>query len=218
MKFNEFIEKVKSMGGVDTDGSYGNQCMDLWNYYCKNVLGISDNMGATFAKDILSNSNVKKYFNVVKNYPSYIPPKGAVANWQGFSKGHVAIVLEANLNKFKCIEQNWTGKRELGEITHNYFDGTPLYFLEPKNRANIDEPKNTRTHIHLPASVQSWRIYPLNKKPIVGNECGKLKPSKFGGLDYDVVKWISETVAVINTRDWGQVQIYVGPDTSAVIS
>lgn len=218
MKFIEFINKVKSTNGVDTDGFYGKQCMDLWNYYCNNVLGISDNMGANFAKDILSNSNVKKHFNVVKNYPSYIPPKGAVANWQGFSKGHVAIVLDANIDTFKCIEQNWTGKCELSEINHNYFDGAPLYFLEPKNRSNIDEPKNTKTHIHLPVSVQSWRIYPLDKKPVVGNECGKLLPSKFGGLDYDVVKWISETVAVINTRDFGQVQIYVGPDTSAVIS
>ena len=139
MKFNEFIEKVKAMGGVDTDGFYGKQCMDLWNYYCNNVLGISDNMGANFAKDILSNANVKKHFNVVKNYPSYIPPKGAVANWQGFSKGHVAIVLDANIDTFKCIEQNWTGKCELSETNHNYWSGAPLYFLEPKNRTNIDD-------------------------------------------------------------------------------
>ena len=36
MKFDEFVEKVKAMGGVDTDGYYGKQCMDIYNYYCNN--------------------------------------------------------------------------------------------------------------------------------------------------------------------------------------
>ncbi len=218
MKFEEFLNYVKSVGGVDTDGYYGKQCMDLWNYYCREVLGITDNMGALYAKDILNNSNVAKYFKIVKNDPDYIPPKGAVANWQGFNYGHVGIVLEANINNFKCLEQNWSGKCELSETLHNYFDGTPLYFFEPYNRKNIDVPQNKRTHIHLPASVRTWRIYPLNKAPVVGNECGQLLPSKFGGLDYDVIRWVQENVAVIKTRDWGEVQIYVGADTDAIIS
>ncbi len=218
MEFNTYINEIEIKKGVDKDGYYGKQCMDLSNDYIERVLEIKDNMGAPYAKDLLANPNIAKYFKIVKNYPEYIPPRGAIANWQGFKYGHVGIVLEANINTFKCLEQNWSGNCELSETVHNYFDGAPLYFLEPYNRKNIDVPQNKRTHIHLPASVRTWRIYPLNKAPVVGNECGQLLPSKFGGLDYDVIRWAQDNVAIIKTRDWGEVQIYVGPDTDAVIS
>lgn len=217
MNINEWIGYVKSIGGVDTDGVYGRQCMDLYNHYCRKVLGITDNMGARFASEILDNANIAKHFKVVKNYPEYVPPRGAVAIWMGFQYGHVAIVLEANENTFRAFEQNWVyDKRLLTEEIHNYNYGAPLFFLEPYNRSNIDidVPKN---HIHLPANVISWRVYPLNVAPVVGNEKGKLLPSKFGGLDYDVIRWAQDNVAIIKTRDFGEVQIYVGPDTSAVI-
>ena len=50
MKFNEFINHVKNIGGIDTDGAYGKQCMDLYNYYCKQVLGLSGNTGSQCVK------------------------------------------------------------------------------------------------------------------------------------------------------------------------
>lgn len=139
MKFNDWLNYVKSVGGVDTDGYYGKQCMDLYNHYVNNVIGVQD-VGADYAKNIIYNQNVKNNFKIVKNYPEYIPPKGAIAVWTGFKYGHVGIVLEANINTFKCIEQNWEyDKRLLTEEVHNYFDGAPIYFLEPKNRSNIDD-------------------------------------------------------------------------------
>ena len=49
MKFNEFLNDVKSKGGVDTDGYYGKQCMDLCNYYCNNVLNLQ-NVGSKLCK------------------------------------------------------------------------------------------------------------------------------------------------------------------------
>ena len=67
MKFDEFVEKVKTMGGVDTDGYYGKQCMDLYNYYCNNVLGVQ-NVGADCAKNILNNSNIMNNVEKIENY------------------------------------------------------------------------------------------------------------------------------------------------------
>lgn len=217
MKFNDWLNYVESIGGVDLDGYYSKQCMDLYNHYVNNVIGVQD-VGASYAKDVIYNENIKKNFKIVKNYGNYIPPKGSIAVWRGFTYGHVAIVLEASLMEFKTIEQNWRNDRKLTRETHNYTYGAPLYFLEPHNRVNIDESASDKKHIHLPSSVESWRIYPLNKSAVVGNECGKLLPAKFGGLDYDVVRWKSESVAIIKTRDFGEVQIYVGKDTDAVIS
>lgn len=79
-----------------------------------------------------------------------------------------------------------------------------------------EEIINNKTLI-LPADAESWRVYPMDKAPLVGNECGKLKPSKFGGLEYEIKDMVSPDVAVIETRDFGKVQIYVASNTGAVI-
>lgn len=82
--------------------------------------------------------------------------------------------------------------------------------------SNSNFSKNIK--LYLPASATSWNVYPLNKQPVVGNECGKLLPAKFGGLEYDILRWtIPNIVCVIKTRDFGEVQIYVASGTGAVI-
>ena len=42
MKFNEFVNKMIVQGGIDKDGRYGKQCVDLYNYYMVNVVGLED--------------------------------------------------------------------------------------------------------------------------------------------------------------------------------
>lgn len=83
-------------------------------------------------------------------------------------------------------------------------------------KKEIVEPKVTQTLI-LPSSAYSWRVYKLNVAPVKGNECGYLKPHKFGGLTYNILRWASTHVCVIKTRDFGEVQIYVAPSTGAII-
>lgn len=75
----------------------------------------------------------------------------------------------------------------------------------------------TKETLYLPATAKSWNVYPMDKQPVVGNECGKLLPGKFGGLTYDILGWTTKNTAVIKTRDFGKVQIYVAPTTGAVI-
>lgn len=69
----------------------------------------------------------------------------------------------------------------------------------------------------LPSSAYSWRVYPMDKQPVRGNECGFLRPRKFGGLEYNILGYTSKYVAIIKTRDFGQVQIYIHPSTGAII-
>lgn len=71
--------------------------------------------------------------------------------------------------------------------------------------------------VTLPANVTSWRVYPTNVAPVVGNECGKLAPSKYGGLTYDIIGRPQADVVTISTRDFGTVNIYVGAGTGAII-
>ncbi|ODR25330.1 hypothetical protein BHQ19_12735 [Mycolicibacterium porcinum] len=71
--------------------------------------------------------------------------------------------------------------------------------------------------VFLPGSATSWRVYPLDKAPVVGNEVGRLNPSLFGGLTYEVLAEPQANVVTIQTRDFGKVNIYVGPETGATL-
>lgn len=71
--------------------------------------------------------------------------------------------------------------------------------------------------LYLPKTASSWRVYPLDKDPVVGNECGYLYPSKFGGLTYEILATPQTDVVTIQTRDYGKVNIYVAKSTGAVI-
>ena len=79
---------------------------------------------------------------------------------------------------------------------------------------NTSSKKKTVT---LPSSASSWRVYPTNKAPVVGNECGYLYPSKFGGLTYDIIATPQADVVTVQTRDYGKVNIYVAKSTGAII-
>ena len=59
MYFDEAVNKAKELGAIDTDGYYGCQCMDLYNWFVNNVYGIKD-VGADCARNIIYNNNVKK--------------------------------------------------------------------------------------------------------------------------------------------------------------
>lgn len=72
--------------------------------------------------------------------------------------------------------------------------------------------------LYLPASAERWRVYKLSVVPHAGNECGYLYPAKFGGLEYDILRWTKyKDVCIIKTRDYGEVQIYVAKSTGAII-
>lgn len=79
------------------------------------------------------------------------------------------------------------------------------------------KPSPKKKTVTLPSSASSWRVYPTNKAPVIGNECGYLYPSKFGGLTYDILATPQTDVVTIKTRDYGKVNIYVAKSTGAII-
>lgn len=80
------------------------------------------------------------------------------------------------------------------------------------------KPATTKAKtLYLPKSATSWRIYKQNGPYTVGNEVGKLAPSKFGGLSYEIKGEKGNGVYLIDTKDFGRVAIYAGKDTSATI-
>ena len=169
MKFDEFVEKVKAMGGVDTDGYYGKQCMDLYNYYCNNVLGVQ-NVGADCAKNILKNQNILNAVEVIENYPEFIVQKGDIVVFRKIGQyGHVAICLgPADINGYKCIEQNWSNTRQLEEVWHDYLNYNPI-FLRPKNQENIKD-NDVPYIVQVTADALNVRTGPGTNYPIASHK------------------------------------------------
>ena len=87
-----------------------------------------------------------------------------------------------------------------------------------KQEINTNTPAEQKQTVTLPASANSWAVYDMNVQPVKKNAKGYLKPSKFGGLTYEILGWTMKDVAIIKTRDFGQVQIYVAPSTGAIIN
>lgn len=114
--------------------------------------------------------------------------------------------------------QDWNGKY----CPHRTLDMGWDRFLKMISDAYYGKESNTSNNnqvrtLYLPATADKWRVYPLDKAPVVGNEKGFLFPSKFGGLNYAIVSMPQSNVAIIDTRDYGRVQIYVDGSTGAVI-
>lgn len=84
--------------------------------------------------------------------------------------------------------------------------------------ASTSKPVTSKKQtVTLPKTAKEWRVYKTNVAPIVGNECGKLNPSKFGGLTYEILAKPQKDVVTIQTQEYGKVNIYVGKGTGAII-
>lgn len=126
-----------------------------------------------------------------------------VGTWYKNKNGVYMLYNAVKPNEYLCVPDNYIIKNDGG--------------YKWKKESEVKEPTPQYQKLILPSNAESWRVYPMDKAPIVGNECGKLFPSKFGGLEYDILEWSMPDVAIIQTRDYGQVKIYVAPLTGAII-
>ena len=110
MTLDQFINKYKGIG-VDFDGHYGDQCVDLIRQYIKEVLVQPQPRGVTGAKDFWANyetdQNLNKYFTKIPNTPDGVPQKGDIIIWGAYGNyGHIAIINWANASQFQALSQN----------------------------------------------------------------------------------------------------------------
>ncbi|PLT29204.1 M23 family metallopeptidase [Peribacillus deserti] len=112
-----------------------------------------------------------------------------------------------------------TGQHLHFELHRGRWNGTKSNVVNPLDYiGDIPESvKETKQIIILPAEAESWRVYPLDKQPIKGNEAGYLNPKKFGGLQYNIVGTPGQDIYTIVTSDFGKVNIYGARSTGARI-
>ena len=119
-----FINEYNGVG-VDVDGYYGPQCMDLMHLYIADCLGLPTMLfSADTAYNAFVNANDPRFDKIINNYndPNQIPSKGDIMFWKPNIKGitgsagHVAIFKDGKLgeNKFTSLDQNFP----TGSVTH----------------------------------------------------------------------------------------------------
>ncbi len=105
--------REQSGKGLDYDGRYGVQCVDLILYYYKYLVGYTVSGSAT---DYITNA-LPAGWTRISYYDGFVAQPGDVAVWRGFGNGdyqygHIGIVMSADANGFVSAEQNYKGSNE----------------------------------------------------------------------------------------------------------
>lgn len=142
MNYTEFFNKYNGKP-VDFDGYYGNQCMDLYRQYVKEVIECPQSPGVNGAKDVW-NTYLPEYFERITNTPTGVPQKGDIVIWGvGVGPyGHIAIFDNGDSNSFKSFDQNWPVGTYCHLQQHNY--NNVLGWLRKKaiNVPEVSQPAN----------------------------------------------------------------------------
>lgn len=134
--FDEWV--LKNLGrGIDYDGAYGVQCVDLVKHFVKNVLGVTPQSIGN-AIEYYNKRTTSKYltdnFTWISNTPDFVPQKADVCVFTSKSgNGHVSIATgEGTMSYFYSYDQNFpNGKHEpMTRVKHSY--ASFLGVLRPK--------------------------------------------------------------------------------------
>lgn len=149
MTFEKWVKQ--NIGkGIDYDGAYGVQCVDLAKHYIKNVLGITPQSignAIEYYNKRKTSEYLTKNFKWIDNTAEFIPKKGDLCVFTSRSgHGHISVATgEGTTSYFYSYDQNFPkAKHEpMTLIKHSY--NSFLGVLRPKNQANIGVEKKKPT-------------------------------------------------------------------------
>lgn len=125
MYIDDFFRKYDGKA-IDRDGAYGAQCMDLYNEFQQEVMGVKPK-GAAYAKLVWDTYDTSHFTKIV-NTPDFVPQLGDIAVWtadkSNNSLGHIGICTgKGDINSFESFDQNWEYKQYCRFVWHNYYGG-----------------------------------------------------------------------------------------------
>src|SRR3990172_7423555 len=129
MTVRGFFDKYNGKG-IDYDGWYGFQCMDLYHQYDKKCIG-RKNYPAPAAKDVW-NKYDSNFYTRISNTPTNIPQEGDVIIWGTVigPYGHIAVFYAGDVINFTSFDQNFPINSKCHFQVHSY-KGV-LGWLRPK--------------------------------------------------------------------------------------
>lgn len=150
--------------GVDWDGYYGFQCMDLAVDYLYSMTNGSIIMRGNAVDSI--NNYFGKYATIYRNTPDFVPQLGDLAVWTTGSYsayGHISIVYSATMQSFVSLDQNWNAIGSMGNpahfVTHNYSNVT--HFIRPNFSGSNENNDNSSESLN--ESVSDTKLNPDSK-------------------------------------------------------
>lgn len=138
MTFNKWVKQ--NIGkGIDYDGTYGVQCVDLAKHYIKNVLGVTPQSignAIEYYNKRKTSEYLTKNFKWIDNTAEFIPKKGDLCVFTSKSgNGHISVATgEGTTSYFYSYDQNFPkAKHEpMTKIKHSYTSF--LGVLRPKKK------------------------------------------------------------------------------------
>lgn len=138
MTFNKWVKE--NLGkGIDYDGTYGVQCVDLAKHYIKNVLGVTPQSignAIEYYNKRKTSEYLTKNFRWIDNTAEFIPKKGDLCVFTSKSgNGHISVATgEGTTSYFYSYDQNFPkAKHEpMTKIKHSYTSF--LGVLRPKKK------------------------------------------------------------------------------------
>lgn len=138
MTFDKWVKE--NLGkGIDYDGTYGVQCVDLAKHYIKNVLGITPQSignAIEYYNKRKTSEYLTKNFKWIDNTAEFIPKKGDLCVFTSKSgNGHISVATgEGTTSYFYSYDQNFPkAKHEpMTKIKHSYTSF--LGVLRPKKK------------------------------------------------------------------------------------
>lgn len=225
---NRWLGKV-----VDTDNypqGWVYQCVDLVKQYLREVFNVPYGAyGDAINYWNRTHPNILAKFDRVQTQDVRAGDIAVLNGLKGNPYGHVGVATgRVEGGNFEMLEQNGSTGNGLGQggdrirtrmIPKSRLAGVlrPKAATPPAGGGQGQSTPTTGNTLFLPASAGRWRVYPLGVVPRIGNEKGFIRPDLFGGLTYKIVQRIGQNVAIIDTRDFGRVQIWIGRDTPAVV-
>ncbi|MFT4245057.1 MAG: CHAP domain-containing protein [Micrococcaceae bacterium] len=132
---SKWLNSHQNKKWIWNNSPYGAQCVDLFDYYFKDVTGKNPPL-VVGAKDLWGMpGDLSNYFEKVP--ASQTPRQGDVAVWGytwGRGYGHVAVVIKpVAKGKIKVLSNNIDGTARQPALVHDYNTKGLLGYLRPKN-------------------------------------------------------------------------------------
>lgn len=209
------IDWVKAQLGTNLSWGGFTQCVAFSRNYI-NYLGSSQFGGVNSAKDMVN------VFWPVGFTRSSTPQVGDIAVLGPIptnTDGHTNVVVEVGNGYIVTADQNYHGHNsKIENIKWTYPNARFIGFFRPQfivpakptNTAPSTKGSAGKTlYLH---SVPTWNVYQENSRP-PRTAIGQLKPAKYGGLQYRIIKEaVAPQTVTIQTQTFGRVDIYVDKD------
>lgn len=182
----------------DTDGYYGAQCKDYANAYS---IWLGHPLKASNAAPTWTIAQ-DPFWQKLANTPTFVPQIGDIVVWGAWSGnpyGHIGIVLDANVNSFRSVDQNWfnansTVGSPAAVVSHNYTSPRVVGFLRPTYTTNSAPAQGDEMIANADQATKIYRMLRPNSGASQGEIDGTAGKRTFANF-------LNDAQGEINARD-----------------